>query len=264
MQLSCAYNNAMREYYRNGANHRAGADVSFADIVQLFGFYSVRIGRWVTKQEQQRAANLFFDALCDLQQILQVPGEVLSLRGTLALHYGIGGRPGASAHYQPAGRVLALAKNAGGGSLAHEWFHAFDHYVCTKMFADDPPAMRFASRHWLTSDALIEHPLNHCLALAFKRLFLSADGSQPGTFMRHCINYDKRLNTQYFAMPEEVAARCFEAILQRQLLKNHFLVAGTIQTDTARAGLYPPIDLQNSVAECWFDYFNRLGKALNQ
>ena len=82
----------MREYFRNGPEHRGGADVSFADIVQLFGFYSVRIGRWVTAAEQQRAANLFFDALCDLQQLLQVPNQVLSLRGTLALHYGIGGR----------------------------------------------------------------------------------------------------------------------------------------------------------------------------
>lgn len=254
----------MRDYFRNGPNHRAGADVSFADIVQLFGFYSVRIGRWVKKEEQQRAANLFFDALCDLQQLLQVPAQVLSLRGTLALHYGIGGRPGASAHYQPSGRVLALAKNAGGGSLAHEWFHAFDHYICDKMFADDPPPMRFASRHWLNSEAVIQHPLNHCLGLAFKRLFLSADGNQPSDFMRHCLAYDRRLQTHYFSMPEEMAARCFEAVMQRQTLKNHFLVSGTLQTETAKAGLYPPVSVQNSVAECWFDYFNCLGKALTR
>jgi hypothetical protein len=253
----------MREYFRNGPEHRGGADVSFADIVQLFGFYSVRIGRWVTAAEQQRAANLFFDALCDLQQLLQVPNQVLSLRGTLALHYGIGGRPGAAAHYLPNGRVLALAKNAGGGSLAHEWFHAFDHYVCAKMFQDDPPPLRFASRHWLHSEALNGHPLNQCLSLAFKRLFLSADGRQPGDFMQHCAAYDKRLGSQYFAMPEEMAARCFEAIMQRQPLKNHFLVSGTQQSDMAKAGLYPPIAVQNQVAECWFDYFQQLGLALS-
>ncbi|RUO77441.1 CLCA_X family protein [Idiomarina seosinensis] len=253
----------MREYFRNGPEHRAGADVSFADIVRLFGFYSVRVGRWVTAAEQQRAANLFFDALCDLQQILHVPNHVLSLRGTLALHYGIGGRPGAAAHYMPSGRVLALAKNAGGGSLAHEWFHAFDHYICDKMFTDAPPALRFASHHWLLSRQLVAHPLNDCLNLAFKRLYLNADGKQTGDFMRHCIAYDKRLNSRYFAMPEEIAARCFEAIIQRQSLKNHFLVAGTQQTATARAGLYPPVELQNQVAECWFDYFHQLGRALN-
>lgn len=254
----------MRDYYRNGPLHRAGADVSFADIVQLFGFYSVRIGRWVTTSEQQRAANLFFDALCDLQQLLQVPAAVLSLRGTLALHYGIGGRPGASAHYQPAGRILALAKNAGGGSLAHEWFHAFDHYVCQRMFTDNPPAMRFASRHWLQSQAVRQHALNDRLALAFKRLFLSDNGKDIGEFMQHCLRYDAGLGQHYFAMPEEISARCFEAILQRQSLKNHFLVSGTLKTDIAKAGLYPPMDIQNSVAECWFDYFKQLGKALSQ
>lgn len=254
----------MREYYRNGPEHRSGADVSFADIVQLFGFYSVRIGRWVTAAEQQRAANLFFDALCDLQQVLQVPSQVVSLRGSLAIHFGIGGQPGASAHYLPNGRVLALAKNAGGGSLAHEWFHAFDHYICAKLFTDQPPGLRFASRHWLLSDAYHQHALNEPLMLGFRRLFLAGNGQQESEFMRHCIEYDKRSSTQYFSMPEEVAARCFEAILQRQSLKNHFLVAGTQQSDIAKAGLYPPVPVQNQVAECWFDYFKGLGNALKQ
>ncbi len=111
-----------RPYFRNGPEHRAGADVSFADLVKIFGFQSIRIGRWVSASEQQIAANLFFDALCDLQLLLQVPNKVISLNETLALTFGIGGRPGSCAHYQPQGRILALAKNAGGGSLAHEWF----------------------------------------------------------------------------------------------------------------------------------------------
>lgn len=111
-----------RQFYRNGPPHRGGADVSFADLVTIFGFNSIHIGRWVTAAEQQLAANLFFDAFADLQQILQVPAEVMSLRGTLALTFGIGGQPGVCAFYQSQGRILALAKNAGAGSLAHEWF----------------------------------------------------------------------------------------------------------------------------------------------
>lgn len=111
-----------RPYHRTGPSHRAGADVSFADLVKIFGFQSIRVGRWVTAAEQQLAANLFFDALADLQLLLQVPLSVISLNQTLALTFGIGGRAGSCAHYQPQGRILALAKNAGGGSLAHEWF----------------------------------------------------------------------------------------------------------------------------------------------
>ena len=99
-----------RPYYRNGPQHRAGADVSFQDIVKLFGFRTAKIGRWVTAEEQQLAANLFFDALCDLQDILGVPEVVISLNGSLSIAFGTGGNKLSSAHYSPDLRQLALAK----------------------------------------------------------------------------------------------------------------------------------------------------------
>ncbi len=57
-----------------------------------FQFRSVEIGRWVTEPEKQRSASLFYDALCDLMTILGGTESLISLRGTLALQYGIGGR----------------------------------------------------------------------------------------------------------------------------------------------------------------------------
>jgi hypothetical protein len=74
-----------KTFYRNGPNHRSGADVTFGDIVKIFGFKTATVGAWVTKDEQQIAANLFFDALCDLMMILRVPEQVISLNGTLPL-----------------------------------------------------------------------------------------------------------------------------------------------------------------------------------
>ena len=112
-----------QQYYRNGQSHRDGADVSFQDIRRLFGFQAITVGRWVTTAEQQIAANLFFDALYDLIDILQINERVVSLNGSLSLAFGTGGQKHANAHYHPAKRQLALAKNAGGGALAHEWFH---------------------------------------------------------------------------------------------------------------------------------------------
>ena len=123
-------------YYRNGPSHRDGADVTFSDILKIFGFKTATVGNWVNKQEQQLAANLFFDALCDLMEILQVPEKVISLNGTLSVAFGKGGRKHASAHYSGHTRTIALAKNAGGGALAHEWFHAFDHYISDKLFVN--------------------------------------------------------------------------------------------------------------------------------
>ncbi|MCC5827657.1 MAG: hypothetical protein JJU14_15875 [Alkalimonas sp.] len=250
-----------QDFYRNGPNHRAGADVSFVDIVKLFGFRGMRIGRWVTAEEQQRAANLFFDALCDLQQLLQVPEQVLSLNQSLTLTFGIGGQPGACAHYQPRGRILALAKNAGAGSLAHEWFHAFDHYIASKVF-NDADNQHFASRCFLHQHRLKPHPLNQPLLEGFKTLLLSADGSQPSAWFLHCVKLDRQRQQLYLSQPEELCARAFEAMLQAQPQKNHFLVSGTRQSDLAKAGAYPDAELLQQLSTHWFRYFALLGQVL--
>lgn len=250
-----------RPYFRNGPEHRAGADVSFADLVKIFGFQSIRIGRWVTSAEQQIAANLFFDALCDLQLLLQVPNQVISLNETLALTFGIGGRPGSCAHYQPQGRILALAKNAGGGSLAHEWFHAFDHYIAGKMF-EDAPRNSFASKLWLSRRSFIPHPLNNYLHQAFGLLFLHESGLGESAFFTRCRDTDLVHKQLYYAMPEEMAARAFEQMLEQQPLKNSFLVSGCLKGPAATAGLYPEAALSQQLTNCWLSYFALLGRAL--
>lgn len=251
-----------RQFYRNGPPHRAGADVSFADLVTIFGFNSIHIGRWVTASEQQLAANLFFDAFCDLQQLLQVPASVISLRGSLALTFGIGGQPGVCAFYQPKGRILALAKNAGGGSLAHEWFHAFDHFIAAKSFVTPAPPGVFASRLWLENTAFIPHALTALLDNAFRTLFLSADQQAPSPFFQHCRQLDAAKRQLYFALPEEMAARAFETVLQRQPIKNTFLVSGTQKSAAAQLGIYPEPCMTTKLTEYWLGYFQRLGQQL--
>ncbi len=253
-----------RQYYRNGPPHRAGADISFGDLVKIFGFNSIHIGRWVKSAEQQQAANLFFDALCDLQLLLQVPEQVISLNGSLALTYGIGGQRGVCAHYQPQGRILALAKNAGGGSLAHEWFHAFDHYIASKLFITPAPANHFASRCWLDGLPVRPHPLNQLLQQAFQALYLSDDGQNESDFFKQCRTLDATRQQLYLAMPEEMAARAFENMLQRQSLKNSFLVSGTLQSKAAKLGVYPDEPLSNTLSQLWLPYFQALGARLRR
>ncbi|MDP2713274.1 CLCA_X family protein [Rheinheimera sp.] len=251
-----------RQYYRNGPAHRSGADVSFSDLVKVFGFNSVHVGRWVTAEELQLAANLFFDAFADLQQILQVPAEVISLNGSLGLTFGIGGQPGVCAHYQPQGRILALAKNAGGGSLAHEWFHAFDHYIAAKMFGKSITRNQFSSAAWLQSRPIISHYLNELLSSAYQMLFLSADGEHESAFFAHCRQLDASYNRLYLAMPEEMAARAFEKVLQRQALKNNFLVSGSQKSAAAALGIYPADSLCDALGKIWLEYFYLLGRGL--
>ncbi|MDP5031550.1 CLCA_X family protein [Paraglaciecola sp.] len=250
-------------YYRNGASHRDGADVSFQDIRKMFGFRTITIGSWVNKQEQQTAANLFFDALCDLMDILAVPEQVISLNGTLSLAFGRGGRKHSSAHYESNTRILALAKNAGGGSLAHEWMHAFDHYICDKLFLTSRPN-EFASAVWLGDRDMRAHALNTKLSQCYASIFLTTDERAPNEFVNRSVLADQHLNCFYYAQPQELVARAFEAAIQDHRIKNAFLVQGTKQSPEAKLGIYPQDQLRQTISHKLLDYFCHLGQAISK
>ncbi|WP_299083513.1 CLCA_X family protein [uncultured Paraglaciecola sp.] len=251
-----------KPYYRNGQSHRDGADVSFRDIVKFFGFRAVTIGKWVTPTEQQIAANLFFDALCDLMDILQIPETVISLNGSLSLAFGSGGKKHSNAHYDAQTKRLALAKNAGGGALAHEWFHGFDHYICHKLFVH-VSAGQFASECWLQDHGQRPHRLNEKLSQCFETIFLGMDKSQPNEYVKRSAQADKILKTFYYAQPQELAARAFEACIQDNPIKNAFLVQGTKQSPEAKMGIYPTEELRAIISKNILDYFFHLGQAID-
>lgn len=262
-----------KPFYRNGPSHRDGADVSFADIRKMFDFASIQIGRWVTKEEQQIAANLFFDALCDLCDILDVNTQVISLRGSLHLGFGTGGNKYSSAHYDSARHRLSLAKNAGGGALAHEWFHAFDHYIFPHAFARKERSCSalvpventgFASKAWLDNCKLVSHPLNEQLSDIFRAMFLAPSTSRSNAFVDASVKADKAMKTFYFAMPQEMAARAFEAVIQTQRIKNSFLVQGTQKTTEAKIGLYPKGQHLEEISHHILRYFKLLGRSVEK
>ncbi|MCU4675422.1 hypothetical protein N7931_07220 [Catenovulum sp. 2E275] len=247
-----------RGYYRSGPDYRKSQDVGFAEIRKLFGFRSIQIGHWVTRQEQQIAANLIYDALMDLANILAVPAQVLSLRGSLSLAFGTGGQKYVQAHYDMRKRELALAKNAGGGALAHEWFHAFDHYINDKLF--QLPSSSFASNSWIYNKENIEHPLNLKLTQFYQTIFLAEDGKQPSEYLKISSKIDQKLNQYYFAMPEELAARAFESVIQDQPIKNAYLVCGTQKSEQAELGIFPSPAHRTKLAETCLAYFRLLGR----
>ena len=252
----------MREYYRRGPDVRHGQPVSFVDVRKRFDFRSIRIGRWVTQPEQIRAAGLFHDALVDFMSILRSPEPLISLRGTLSLQYGIGGRPGVAAHYQPSMRCFSLAKNAGPGSVAHEWFHAFDHYLGGAAFSDAPSGM-FASKAWLSEATPVVHPLNDDLYACFKSIMLDEEGDAPSELFRISAQVDKAMGHVYYSQPEELCARAFEAFIQDADISNNFLVSGTKATAEATQGLYPMGKQRERINLAFQRYFYRLGAALS-
>lgn len=255
-----------KRFYRTGPDHRPdGEHCDFIQLRRRFDFRSIEIGRWVTQKEKQAAAGRFYDALCDLMLILGVPESVISMRGTLALHYGTGGRPGVAAHYAPNQRAFALAKNAGPGSIAHEWFHALDHYLADKAFMT-ASGIQFASSLWLNQGAgeqdLIPHTLNRKLSDCFSAVMLDSSGEQPSELFRCSLLADKAAGLNYYSQPEELCARAFEAFVQDSSLKNNFLVKGTKASFEAQHGLYPAGEERTRINQAFHDYFHRLGRAV--
>ncbi len=254
-------NGLRKQFYRNGPSHRDGWDVSFGDIVKIFGFRTAKVGAWVNQREQQAAANLVFDALCDLMTILQVNEQVISLRGTLSIAFGSGGNKYCSAHYNSATRTISLAKNAGPGSLAHEYFHAFDHFI-TKHFLKRGDMNDFASSLWLQSGVVVEHPLNNLLESCYQNIFLKPESVEPSDVFKRSVQADKALGYYYYALPQEVSARAFESFVQDNPIKNQFLVKGTKQSIEAKLGIYPLGDERANINHHFSNYFSMLGKAV--
>jgi DUF2075 family protein len=110
---------------------RRTADATAEDFKKAFGFRGVEFGNWNNQAERQEVMNHAYDGLMDLAEILDVPPSALSLNGELALAFGARGHglQGARAHYERDYGVINLTKMAGAGSLAHEWWHGFDHYL---------------------------------------------------------------------------------------------------------------------------------------
>lgn len=114
---------------RRGPAKRTG-NVTGEDFKEVFGFRGVEFGEWNNQDERQALLNDAWDGLMDLADVLGIPPRAISLGGDLALAFGARGHglQSARAHYETDRAVINLTKERGAGSLAHEWFHALDHY----------------------------------------------------------------------------------------------------------------------------------------
>ncbi|NOU48948.1 hypothetical protein HG263_00090 [Pseudoalteromonas sp. JBTF-M23] len=250
-------------FKRQGPEYRFGDQTDFHEIKHTFGFKTITIGSWVTPTEQRLGANLIYDALADLAQILQVPPFVIGLKGTLNFALGTGGQLGVQAHYNASTRTLALAKNAGAGALAHEWWHAFDHYICKHVFSHSS-AHSFASSLWLQHPLSNNHPLNLQLAKFFKMILLSSKGDKPSQFFEHAKQLDSQYGLLYFSLPQELSARAFEScIAYNTSISNEYLVSGVKNSELQQLGGFPDLALNTVLSETIFDYFKALGIALH-
>jgi hypothetical protein len=115
---------------REGPERRQG-DVDGQAFRDTFGFRGVEFGNWNNQAERQELMNEAYDGLLDLAEVVGIPPRAISLNGDLALAFGARGQGlnSARAHYEQERAVINLTKMKGAGALAHEWFHALDHYL---------------------------------------------------------------------------------------------------------------------------------------
>ncbi|UFM64251.1 PLxRFG domain-containing protein [Paracoccus sp. MA] len=208
---------------RVGIDHRSGADVTPEVFGETFGFRGVQFGNWVGGGRRQQDLNDAFDALMDLAGVLDIPPRALSLNGTLGLAFGARGTGGvspAAAHYEPDQVVINLTKMNGAGSLAHEWFHAFDNYFARA--ATDKKGNYITDRA-VGTGARVEGVRPEVMdALVVLRRAIAKTGLKTRS-----ANIDKTRSKAYWSTGIEMHARAFEsyviAKLQDQSIANDYL-----------------------------------------
>ena len=199
----------------------------------LFALRGVQFGNWV--ENARRRADLVeaSQALIDLSRVLGWQSSDLSIGGRLGLAFGArgsGGKNAPAAHYEPAQAVMNLTKTAGAGSLAHEWFHAFDHHAAILAGGG---ALSFATRGWTARrNAATQHPspehdrsMHLCERL---RSFGHELDRSPMAKRAKILDRRRPKSKPYWATTIELAARAFEVWVAQQLggwgIRNDYLV----------------------------------------
>ena len=131
-RLDASIHPALEKADRKGVERRSENENVTADkFGETFGFRGVEFGKWNNREERQIILNQAYDAFLDLADMLNIPPKAVSLNGELGIGFGSRGHglKGSRAHYERDYGAINLTKIKGAGSLAHEWMHAFDHYL---------------------------------------------------------------------------------------------------------------------------------------
>jgi hypothetical protein len=140
------------EMKRENLPKRIDRDATSEDFIKDLGFRGIEFGNWSAQDERQRILNMAYDGLMDLAEIMGVPPKAMSLNGTLGMAFGARGGGRFAAHYEPGKLVINMTKIRGGGSMAHEWAHAMDHYFGELNKADAYTTKARGASGWMVED----------------------------------------------------------------------------------------------------------------
>jgi len=190
---------------RIGNDWRKGKDISPKMLSDTFGFRGIEFGNYVENARRQNDLNRAFDSLMDLANIIGVDTRALSLNGSLGLAFGARGSGSAAAHYEPTKVVINLTKNNGAGSLAHEWWHAFDNAIAQQ---ERHNPTNFVTG-MVNSKKMFEK-IRKPVVLAFEEL--EKEIRYSGMY-----NRSKNMTSAYWITPTELGARAFEKFVNDKM-----------------------------------------------
>jgi hypothetical protein len=251
---------------REGLEKTIDRDVTQDDFLQHFGFRGVEFGNWSAQDERQKLLNLAYDGLNDLAMIVGVPAKALSLNGTMGMAFGARGGGRFAAHYEPGKLVINMTKIRGGGSLAHEWAHAFDHYLGELDTDNAYKGLARGASGWysrgdytgeprkrMVKDAQgkwvpgVEHSLPNLrpeLASAVNGVMRALYGEKytPTQYAKEAQKLSGKSTDGYWIRPTEMWARAFESYAFDRLVamgaKSEYLVHGVEGDRFAAADRY--------------------------
>lgn len=206
---------------RKGPDFRGGRDITPDEFQETFGLRGVEFGNWIEQKLRQESLNRTYDAMLDLAFVLGVSPKDLSLGSTLALSFGSRGKGGInapSAHYEPGRMVINLTKKNGPGSLAHEWFHAFDNWAFRNLGGNPNVEGPYMSEKFGRHSGQEMGKLFGELSKAIQNTGLK----------KRSEKLDKRRTSPYWSTSVEMSARSFESFVKSRLSEcsrsNDFLV----------------------------------------
>jgi hypothetical protein len=200
-----------------GRSVGGSVEAATEQIIKRSGFRGLQYGNSVTDDERKHHVQKAAEALVDLADILELPDEAISLKGTLGLAIGARGKGTAMAHYEPGMKVINLTRKKGIGTLAHEWGHALDNYTAGgRSFLtqgvgspEKRAAMRGVMASWETTGYI----------------------QQVYRAIREKKKQGMMISDQYWQSREEMFARSFETYCQLKLAKagreNSYLTQAT-------------------------------------
>lgn len=231
---------------RVGNDYRDSSDMVTEKFSSIFPFRGVEFGNWVTQIERAANLNEAYDAFCDLASVLGINCIEVTLNRTLAMAFGARGSGNAAAHYEHVYKVFNLTKKKGAGNVAHEWFHAFDNYICT--LQGNP--LSYASE----SPCDVE---DEEISQRIKDLIRVIGRSE---FKTRSEKIDEYKSKKYWSTNVELTARAFETYIVKKLkvqgCVNDYLANVMTPDEYPSPDVYPyPTDAE---VDTFMPYYDRL------